>query len=179
MKYWARLRTTPSFFRPEKDGVRPPGCEDALGAGDPDAGHPEQGLIVGPLDLHRKLVQVAQGPAALGVQTEVEVGPPLVQQLLGPKVVEAQQPVRLIQPVLTQQGRLKALGSGEQGAGGDGDIGGVEDPLQMVLVVEPLGEHQDVAVALRRGTYDHLSGLTRRGEAGGHGGIWVIPTGTG
>ena len=82
-------------------------------------------------------------------------------------MVEAQQPVRLIQPVLTQQGRLKALGSGEQGAGGDGDIGGVEDPLQMVLVVEPLGEHQDVAVTLRRGTYDHLSGLARRGEAGG------------
>ena len=82
-------------------------------------------------------------------------------------MVVPQQPVRLVQPVLPQQGRLEALGRGEQPAVRHRHIGGVEYPLQPVLVVQPLGQHQNLPVALRRGADDHLGGLPCRGEPGG------------
>ena len=155
------------FEAGEGEGAHPPGGEDAPGGAHPDAGHPQQGLVVGPVDLHREKVQVAQGPGALGIHPGVEVGRRIVQQLLRPEVVEPQQPVRLVQPVLPQQGRLEIRPGGEEGAVRHRHVGRVEHPLELVPVVEGLGQRQDVPVALRRGADDHLGGLARRGKPGG------------
>ena len=74
----------------------PTGGDDAPGADRSDARHPQQSLQVRLADLHRELLQVAQGPMALGVQQGIEVRVGLVQQLLGLKAVKPQQPVRLV-----------------------------------------------------------------------------------
>ena len=108
-----------------------------------------------------------QRPGALRVDPMVEIGLGLVQQLVRPEMVEAQQPVRLIEPVLPQQRRLEIFRGGQQCAGGHGHIGGVEDPLELIAVIERLGEGEDLQVVLRRGADDHLGGLTRRGKARG------------
>ena len=107
-----------------------------------------------------------EGPTALGIHLGVEVRMACIQQLLRPEAVKPQQPVRLIQAVLSPEGRKEALRCGQQGAVGHGHIGGIEHPLQLILVVKGLGEGEDVPVALRGGSYDHLGGLPRRGEAG-------------
>ena len=76
-----------------------------------------------------------QGPGTLGVHPGVEVGVGLVQQLLRPEVVEPQQPVGLVQPVLPQQGRLEVLPGGEEGTVGHRHIGGEKHPFQLILVI--------------------------------------------
>ena len=79
------------------------------------------------------------GPVAFGVQKGVEVGAGIVQNLVRRKVVKAQQPVRLIEPVLPQQGRGRVQ-SGQAAVLRHGDIGGVEHPLELVFLVKTLGE---------------------------------------
>ena len=89
------------------------------------------------------------------------------ENLIGLEVVEPQEPVGLVQPVLPQEGRLEVHRGGEQGTVCHGDVGREEDPLQAVFVVHPLGELQNVVVGLLGGPHDHLGGLARRGEVGG------------
>ena len=62
---------------------------------------------------------------ALGVQQGIEVRMGLVQELLGLEAVKPQQPVRLVQPVLPQQGRL-GVQRGQKGVLHHRNIGGVE-----------------------------------------------------
>ena len=106
-----------------------------------------------------------QGPAAFGVQTGVKGRGLLIQQLLRPKPVKSQQPVRLIEPMFPQQGRFGFLG-GEKGTLYYRHIGGEKYPFQLIPVIKPLRQPQDVEVAVRRGTHDHLGALARRGELG-------------
>lgn len=54
---------------------------------------------------------MAQGPAGLGVQVEVEIRRLVSQYLIGFELVEAQQPVSLVEAVLPQERRL---GDGRQ-----------------------------------------------------------------
>ena len=107
-----------------------------------------------------------KGPAALGVHLGVEVRVACVQQLLRPEAVKPQQPVRLIQPVLPQQGRLGVPGR-QQGVLHHRHIGGVEHPFEPVAVIQPLGQPQDVVVRVRRGPHDQLGALAGGGELGG------------
>ena len=107
---------------------------------------------------------MAQGPVALGVQGLVEVGAALVQDLSGGEAVEPQQPIRLVEAVLPQQGRLEPRGHGQALVVGDGHIGGEKPPLQPVFPVKPLRQRQNVPIALRGGPHDHLGGLPRRGK---------------
>ena len=110
---------------------------------------------------------MTQGPAALGVQTGIQIGLVFIQNLIRLEVVKPQQPVGLIEPVLAEKGRLEPLGGREEGAVGHGHVGGVKDPLEAVGAVEPLGEGQDLPVILSGGPYDHLGGLACRSKAGG------------
>ena len=109
---------------------------------------------------------MGQSPAAFGVHPGVEVLVSLVQQLLRPEAVKPQQPVRLIEPVLPQKGRLHVLG-GEQGVLHHRDVGGIKDALQAVTVIEPLGQPEDVEVRVPGGAHDELGALSGGGEAGG------------
>ena len=134
-------------------------------------------MVVGGVYLYREPVQVGQGPGALGVQLGVQGGPVWGEELLRLEVVEPQQPVRLVQPVLPEQGRPEGLGGGEQRVCPHRDVGGEEHPLKAVLPVHPLGEFQDLVVALPGGPHDHLGGLARRGK--GRGVAEPLPLGLG
>ena len=67
--------------------------------------------------------------------------------------------------MLPEERGLGVLG-GEKGILHHRDIGGEEDPLQMVAVVEPLGEAQDVKVRVLGGAHDHLGALPGGGKPG-------------
>lgn len=76
---------------------------------------------------------MAQGPAGLGVQVEVEIRRLVSQYLIGFELVEAQQPVSLVEAVLPQERRL---GDGRQVRAGHGrDISRIIDALQFHLIV--------------------------------------------
>ena len=97
------LHDDAQFFQAvNMERTRPPGAEDAPGGGEADAGDPQQAFVVRTVDLNGKLLQVGQGPAAFGVYPCVKVPVGLVQQFVCPEAVEAQQPVRLIEPVFPQ-----------------------------------------------------------------------------
>ena len=83
---------------------------------------------------------------------------------MGGKAVEAEQPVGLIEAMLPQQRRRGERR--EAAVAGARNIGGVVDPLQFQLVVQPLRQGDDIAVALRRGADDQLGTLPGRGKAG-------------
>ena len=144
----------------------PAGRPDALGAFGADARHPQQHLKGGAVDVYGEQLVVLHSPAALGVQAGVEVGVLRVQQLLCPEVIEPQQPVCLVQPVLPQQRGL-CVQSRQACIGGYRDVGRVEYPFELVVLVQPFGQPQDLVVALRRGAHDHLGALARRGKPGG------------
>ena len=77
-----------------------------VGATGDDDRHPQQRLQIRPHDLHRELLQMCHCPTGFRIEPTVEVGVRIVQQLRVPEAVEAQQPVRLIQPMLPQQRRF-------------------------------------------------------------------------
>ena len=161
------LQDDPQLFQAVVvQGPPPPGGQDPPGSHGADARDPEKGAVVGSVHLHGEFLQVVHGPVALGVQAKVQVGAVRGEKLVGPEVVEPQQPVRLVQPVLPQQGRLEVQGGGQQGALRHGDVGGEKDPLEPVCPVHPLGELENVAVGLVGGPHDHLGGLPRRGKGG-------------
>ena len=108
---------------------------------------------------------MVQRPGALGIHQGAEVRMGLVQQLLGPEVVKPQKPVSLIEPVLPEQGGLEGVPGGEEAAVRHGQIGREKDALELVCLVEPLGQQQNMPVALRRRADDHLGGLSCGSEA--------------
>ncbi|MNI54715.1 hypothetical protein D3C73_1096220 [compost metagenome] len=103
-------------------------------------------------------------PAALGIEQRIEVRGGFIEQLLGLKSVEAQQPVRLIQPVLPEQRRLGIQG-GQQRVLDDRGIGGIENPLQLILFVQAFRKVQNLIIRIRRCADDHLCALSCRCEA--------------
>src|SRR5690606_20997069 len=75
------------------------------------------------------------------------------------------QPVRLVDAVFPQQ-----RGSAEVGYAvirGDGYITRVIDTLELLLLVEPVGQVEDLPVAFRRGADDQLGALAGGHELGG------------
>ena len=86
------------------------GGDDAAGGDVADARHAQKRLIRGAVDLHRELLEVPERPVALRVQVYVKVGACLAQQLIRAEMVVAQQPVRLIEPVLPEQGGCAGRG---------------------------------------------------------------------
>ena len=147
------------------DGAHAAGGQDALGADLPDARDAEKLLIVAGHDLHREVLQMAHGPVAFGVKVRVEIGPGIVQQLPGLKAVEPQQPVGLVEPVLSQQGRLGVQG-GEEGILHHGNVGGIEHPLETVGLIKRLGEMENVSVGIAGGAHNELGALARRRKSG-------------
>ena len=113
---------------------------------------------------------MSDGPVALGVHQRIEVRVLLVQQLLGPEAVKPQQPVRLIQAVLPQQRGLRILG-GQQTVLDYRYIGGIEHSFETVLLVQRLGQVQDMAIIVRRGAHNELSALSGRGKHRGVAGL--------
>ena len=115
------------------------GVPDAPGALGADARHPQQHFKGCTVHIHREQPVVLHGPVAFGVQIRVKALVFLVQNFVCLELVEPQQPVGLIQPVLPQQRRFGVQGR-QAGVLGHRDVGGVEHPLQAVLLVHALGE---------------------------------------
>ena len=71
-----------------------------------DAWDAQDALIVVAIDIHRKGFGVAQCPREFGIDVEVKVRMLVVHELIGAELVEAHEPVGLIETVLTNEGRL-------------------------------------------------------------------------
>ena len=80
-------------------------------------------------------------------------------------MIIAQQPVRLIEPVLPEQRRAGG-GRGQAGIAVHWQIGGIKDPLQCIFFVKCFGEVHDMEVGFGTGPNDHLGTLSCRGKGG-------------
>jgi hypothetical protein len=136
--------------------------EDAVHRAAAEARDAQERLAPRSVHVHGELLAVAQRPGELGVHGEIEVA--ARRDLLGRELVEAHEPVGLVEPVLAQEGRLDQRKLG--GRVGDGREGGVVDALEPVGAVEAGRGLQDGGVVGRVGADDHLGGLAGRSEAG-------------
>ena len=102
-------------------------------------------------------------PTGFRIEPTVEVRVRIVQQLRGPEAVEAQQPVRLIQPMLPQQRRF-CVESREEAVLHHRHICRVKHPLEPVLLVQRLRQSEDVPVIIAGGAHDKLRALPGRGK---------------
>ena len=105
------------------------------------------------------------GPVAFGVQVGIEVRMLLVEDLGGGKLVEAQQPVGLIQPVLAQQ-RGFGVQRGQQRILGHRNVGGAGYAL-VLLFAKALGQPQNLIIRFGACADDHLRALPRGRELRG------------
>lgn len=85
---------------------RPPGFYNPLSTPYADARYTQQRFVRHAVDFDRELLAVIDGPAAFGIKQRIEIGRCFIQQLLGLKAIEAQQPVSLIEPVFPQERRF-------------------------------------------------------------------------
>ncbi|MPL99232.1 hypothetical protein SDC9_45449 [bioreactor metagenome] len=141
----------------------PPGGENSLCGPDADSWNAEYFFVGCPVHVHREEVRMAQGPARLGVEGHVEVGLFRGQDFFGPEAVEPEEPVRLVEPVFPEHGRLRGAGR-KEGVIRHGDVGGVIDPLEPEAPVESFGQAQNGKVVLRGGPHHELGALSRGNE---------------
>ena len=140
-----------------------PSCPtDELRPAHADAGHAQKGLQRRAVHLHGKEVQVVQSPVRLRIDIGGEEGVLLVDDLAHVEAVEAQEPVGLVEAVLAVQ--LHGVGGGQERIGHDGEVGAEEHALQRQVGVQGRRQVQDLVVAFRGGSDDHLGGLARRRE---------------
>ena len=134
-----------------------PGGQQFVDRWHAQAGHAQQQLARGGVEVDGKALAVGQGPGQLGVVLQRQhalAGGARGHQLAGLEAVEAHQPVGLVQPVLAHQrrGDQRQLGAGV----GDGAERRVVDAAQAVAAVEAGAGEDDVAIVRRVGADDHL-----------------------
>ncbi|MDV7390528.1 hypothetical protein RZS08_04200, partial [Arthrospira platensis SPKY1] len=93
------------------------GLEDALDIAHAEPGHAQEHFAVGAVHIHWEGLRMTQRPGQLGVEREVEIGLAGIGDFLHPEPVETQQPIGLVEAVLTDQRR----GGGRQQRRGRGD----------------------------------------------------------
>jgi hypothetical protein len=106
----------------ETEAAGTAGLDNAAGGFCADAGDTEQGFVVGAVYFHRKKIQMFQGPGGFGINVGIQKRLAFVKDFPGGKMVEAQQPVRLVQPVFAYQrrtGNIRQPGIGAASAGGN------------------------------------------------------------
>ena len=146
--------------------LHPARLQDTVGALGTDARHTQQRRPVRRVYLHGKKRRMPQRPGAFRVKVRVKVRLFLRQQLPRRKMIIPQQPVRLIQPMLPQKGRLGL--QGRQAAVLDHrQIRRVKHTLQRIFLVQRLGQIHNMAVIFRRCTDNHLRALPSRGKRRG------------
>ena len=72
----------------------------------PDTGYAKKHLVIRLIDIDWELLRMAQRPTELRIDFQIEVRIGIVHDLIHFELIEAQEPVRLIQTVLPNQRRL-------------------------------------------------------------------------
>ena len=112
------------------------------------------------VDFDRKQVEVVECPVCLRVDIGLEKRVRLVDELFNLVLVEAHKPVRLVEPMLAIE--LDGVGLREPLILADGHVCTEEHTLHVERSIERSRQVQDLEIAFRRGTDDHLRGLPRR-----------------
>ena len=102
-------------------------------------------------------------PVALRIHSLIEVRLVLRQYLLSVESIISEQPVRLIQSVLTEQWNRR-IQRRECRVLVDRYIRGVEHTLQIVSLIQSLGCVYERVIRLSAGSNYHLCALSRRGK---------------
>ena len=101
---------------------------------------------------------MVERPIAFGINIRVKIWMCFVEQLPGRKAIKPQQPICLIEPVLTQKRRL-GIHRGQKRVAGNRHISGIEHTLEAIFFVERGGKVQDCIIRFRRRAHDHLRAL--------------------
>ena len=120
------------------------GAEDALHIADAEAGDAEEQFAGGFVDVDREGLAVAESPGEFGVECEVEIGSGGRGDFVDFEIVEAEEPIGLVEAVFADEGWGLQRENG--GGFGDGAEGGVVDAFEVVLGVEFVGAAEDGGV---------------------------------
>ena len=120
-----------------------------------DARHTEDALVIILVDVDGESLWVTKGPAKLGVNIKVEVSVGIIDNLIDIEMIEAHEPVGLVETILTHQGRL--LQHRQAGVVGvHADVARVIDTPHRGLLVHSVRHQENIAVAFLRGSHNHL-----------------------
>ena len=106
---------------------------------------------------------MTQRPGQLGIDLQVEVRIGVVDDLVHLELIEAQEPIRLVKPVLAHQRRSR---QGWQAGivAIHGDEARIIDPLHRGTTIESRREAQDIPIPVGGSPDDHLRALAGRNE---------------
>ncbi len=118
--------------------------EDAIHVPHAEAGDAQQDLTARGLHIDGEIMAVAQRPGEFWVEIKIEVGQLGREDFRGFETVETHQPIRLVKPVLADEGR----GFDRQVTGrlGDGAEGGVIDATHLEIPVKVVGAGEEIRV---------------------------------
>ena len=158
-----------SFERdPQLSKLRFPqtGCascsQDQTGPTWPYPRHTQQHFQRRRVHLHRKQIQMVYRPCSFRINIHLQVRGIGADDFRYIEFVIAQQPIGLIQPVLTVQLHPDVLRQALIGA--YRQIGAEEHALELQGFIERLRQVENLEIGFRCGSYDHLRGLPCRRE---------------
>ena len=131
---------------------------DPLSGFHTDPRYAKQLFIGCPHHFYRKLLQMLNGPVTFRIKKQVKIRMFFINQFFRLEAVVTQQPVRLIQPVLTQQ-RRSARCVRKTAVIGCFQETGIENTLHVIVPVKSLRNSHDLVIAFPGGTDDHLGTL--------------------
>ena len=118
--------------------------QDAIHVPHSEAGDAQQDLTARGLHIDGEIMAVAQRPGEFWVEIKIEVGQLGGEDFRGLETVETHQPIRLVKPVLADEG----WGFERQDARrlGDGAEGGVIDAPHLEIPVKVVGSGEEIGV---------------------------------
>lgn len=133
------------------------GGDDAVHIAHAETGHAQQDFARGEVDVDGKLRAMAQRPREFRVEREVEVRRIGADDFADCEIVESQQPVGLVKPVLAHERRRP---DGQQTRRlGDGAEAGIINAAQTVAGVEHVGALENIRVGGFIRAHEHLRAL--------------------
>ena len=141
-----------------------PGAQDAVHIAHAESGHAQQDFARGLVDVGRESRSVAERPRKLGVELQVEIWRSLGGDFVHLEAVEAQQPVRLIKPMLAHE-RRRLEGQQRRRIRNWTEPRVIHAP-QPVIAVEHIRASQDDGVCRIIRAHEHLRALPSRKRRG-------------
>ena len=139
-------------------------AHDSKRAPNADSGHAQYHFIRRAVHFDREKLSVAERPAALGIEFLIEIRLLRRQDFFRIKMIEAEQPVCLIEPVLPHERRR--FDCRQVLPLHYGNVRGIVDSLQRCLAVQSLRQKENLPVAFPAGSHDELRRLSGRHKGG-------------